>query len=80
MSRIDEFRDPRIDPAKGDEVEVDLGDGEIERRSVIAIERHTDGLYVAFHRDNDTTHARRMKLTNWRHYADDSTILDTATP
>lgn len=78
---IDEFRDPRIHPRAGDEVLVDLGDGETERRRVTTIERRGGGDHVVrCHIDGDTQHVRDIRLKHWRELADESTVTDVGLP
>lgn len=72
----DEFRDPRIHPRAGDVVDVDFGDGDIERRKVIKIEHHANAAMVHFHVNGDEAHARSIRMTAWREFADDSAIID----
>ena len=76
---IDEFRDPRFDPIPGDVVEVDIGDGEFEKRKVIGRDRRSGDSMVRF-RIGDSTAEHTMRLRHWREYADDSTVLDRGLP
>lgn len=70
---IDTFRDPRTDPIKGDVVEIDFGDGDYEKRTVIGIERHVVSTFVAFRLEDGSV--RTTKLSAWRENANDSTVI-----
>lgn len=78
MHHIDEFRDPKFDPRPGDEVSVDLGDGDVENRKVVSIERHGSGPVVRCHINGDTLHTRCIRLRDWREMAEDSEVIDAA--
>jgi len=72
--RDNDWRDPRINPRAGDIVEVDLGDGETERREVASVARRTNGVTVNYHVNGDAA-VRSSRLCFWRDFADDSTVI-----
>lgn len=80
MRSVDEFRDPRIHPRSGDTVDVDLGEGDIERRTVLSVERHSSGNIVRCRIDNDASHVRCIRLRDWQDVANDSAVIDRGLP
>lgn len=75
---IDEFRDPRMSPMRGDKVKVDLGDGDTETRTVRGIKRSGEP-WVEFTLDGDAA-VHTMRVRHWREYANDSVVLDRGLP
>lgn len=76
MGTTIDWRDPRIEPAAGDVVDVDLGDGDTERREVISIEKHSLWKRVVrCHIDGDKAHVRNIRIRDWRELADEMTAI-----
>ena len=69
------FRDPRFDPVIGDVVEVDLGDGDSEKRKVVGKALRSGEFVVQFTVEGDTA-VHFMRVKHWREYADDAAVLN----